>query len=158
MNNAEMIGKVHSAMYHQCQKRGYATPVDVLMDVGVLTKQNYENWRNGRVPYLEKVCTVNLHKLSFIMQQMRVYAKKAGYKESVTVYKQWGVKKKGGQGKKPVIWLRFSKTRDEDVECWYSTHFVDKSRIEYLKQIKIVPKAEKTGEEFSENNDPPKKG
>ena len=155
MNNGELIGKVHSAMYHQCQKRGYATPVDVLMDVGVLTKQNYENWRNGRVPYLERVCTVNLHKLSFIMHQMRVYAKKAGYKESVTVYKQWGVKKKGGQGRKPVIRLRFSKTGDENVERWYSTHFVDKNRIEYLKQQKSVTNVEEAGEELRESNDAP---
>lgn len=152
MNNGELIGKVHSAMYHQCQKRGYATPVDVLMDVGVLTKQNYENWRNGRVPYLERVCTVNLHKLSFIMHQMRVYAKKAGYKESVTVYKQWGVKKKGGQGRKPVIRLRFSKTGDENVERWYSTHFVDKSRIEQLKQQKTATKAEETDGELRESD------
>ena len=31
-----------SFVYHQCQKRGYAAPVDVLMAVGVLTKQKYE--------------------------------------------------------------------------------------------------------------------
>ena len=36
MNNGELIGKVHSAMYHQCQARGYAAPVDVLIDIGVL--------------------------------------------------------------------------------------------------------------------------
>lgn len=38
MNDGELIGKVHSSMYHQCQKRGYAAPVDVLMDIGVLPK------------------------------------------------------------------------------------------------------------------------
>lgn len=42
MNDDELIGKVHSAMYHQCQERGYAAPVDVLMDIGVLSKQKYE--------------------------------------------------------------------------------------------------------------------
>lgn len=36
MTEKELIGKVHSAVYHQCQRRGYATPVDVLMEVGVL--------------------------------------------------------------------------------------------------------------------------
>ena len=81
MNDGELIGKVHSAMYHQCQNQGYAAPVDVLMDIGVLPKQKYEDWRFGRVPYLEAVCTVNLRKLSFIMHQMRVYAQKAGLKK-----------------------------------------------------------------------------
>ncbi len=29
MNNGDLIGKVHSSVYHQCQARGYATSVDV---------------------------------------------------------------------------------------------------------------------------------
>ena len=40
MNDKELIGKVHSAVYHQCQRRGYAAPVDVLVEIGVLPKQN----------------------------------------------------------------------------------------------------------------------
>ena len=47
MTEKELIGKVHSAVYHQCQRRGYAAPVDVLMEVGVLPKQKYEDWRFG---------------------------------------------------------------------------------------------------------------
>lgn len=55
MDDKELIGKVHSSVYHQCQRRGYAAPVDVLMEVGVLPKQKYEDWRSGRVDYLERV-------------------------------------------------------------------------------------------------------
>lgn len=133
MTDGELTGKVHSAMYHQCQSRGYAAPVDVLMDIAVLPKQKYEDWRLGRVPYLEGVCTVNLRKLSFIMRQMRVYTEKAGLKPSFCYYKQWGVKKKNGQGHKPVIPLRFSKSGDPAIERWYATHFVDSKRIGQLK-------------------------
>lgn len=110
MNDGEMLGKVNSSMYHQCQKRGYATPVDVMMDIGILPKQQYENWRFGRIPYLEAVCTVNLRKLSVMMHQMRVYAQKAGLKPSFCYYKQWNTGKKNGQGHKTVIPLRFSKS------------------------------------------------
>lgn len=133
MNDSEIIGKVHSSVYHQCQKRGYAAPVDVLMDIGVLTKQNYENWRFGKVDYLERVCNCNLRKLSFIMKQIRVYSKKAGYKPSFCYYKRWGVKKKKGQGRKPVIQLRFSKSGDPDIERAYATHYVDTARCAELK-------------------------
>ena len=132
MDDQELIRKVHSSVYHQCQRRGYATPVDVLMDVGVLTKNRYEDWRFGRVDHLERVCTVDLRKLSFIMHQMRVYAQKAGLKPSFCFYKQWGAKKRNGQGHKPVIQLRFSKSGDPDVERWYATHFVDASVIAKL--------------------------
>ena len=133
MDDQELIRKVHSSVYHQCQRRGYATPVDVLMDVGVLTKSRYEDWRFGRVDYLERVCTVDLRKLSFIMHQMRVYAQKAGLKPSFCFYKQWGVKKKNGQGRKPVVQLRFSKSGDPEVERWYATHLVDTAVIAKLK-------------------------
>lgn len=44
MTDAELTGNVHSAVYHQFQKRGYAAPVDVLMEIGVLPKQKYEDW------------------------------------------------------------------------------------------------------------------
>lgn len=133
MTDKEIIGKVHAAVYHQCRSRGYATPVDVLMDIGVLSEQNYEDWRWGRVPYLEAACTVNLRKLSFILHQMRVYAQKSGLKPSFTCYKQWGLKKKSGQGRGPVILLRFSKSGDPGVERWYATHFVDSKRNIQLK-------------------------
>ena len=138
MNDKELIGKVHSSMYHQLKKRGYATAVDVLMDLEILSKVNYELWRNGQVPYLEKVCNINLKKLSTILHEMRVYAKKGNLKPSFCVYKRWAVKKKNGQGKKPVIKLQFSKSGSEDTENWYATHFVDTKIIEKMKEEKQV--------------------
>ena len=133
MNNGELIGKVNSATYRQCRDRGYAAPVDVLIEIGYLSKKDYENWRYGRVPYLERVCMANLSKLSTVMHQMRAYAKKAGLKPSFCYYKQWAVKKKNGQGRKPVVPLRFSKSGNTEIERWYATHFVDTKRISQLK-------------------------
>ena len=103
MNNRDLTGKVNSAMYRQCRDRGFAAPVDVLMEIGYLSKKDYENWRFGQVDYLERVCKINLRKLSLVMRQMRAYGKKAGLKPSFCYYKRWGVKKKKGQGHKPVI-------------------------------------------------------
>ena len=125
MTDKEIISKVHSSMYHRINKTGVAAPVDVLMDIGILSKKDYESWRFGRIPYLEAVCRANLRKLSFVMRQMRLYAQKNGLKPSETFYKRWGVKKPTGQGKPPVIHLRFSKSGDPNVEKWYATHFVD---------------------------------
>lgn len=88
LTDKELIGKVHSAVYHQCQQRGYAAPVDVLIDVGVLPKQKYEDWRYGKVSYLEQVCTCNLRKLSFIMSQIRKYVEKSDLKSSFCYYKR----------------------------------------------------------------------
>lgn len=136
MNEKELVGKVHSAVYHQCQKRGYAAPVDVLMDIGVLPKDKYEDWRFGRVPYLEQVCNINLHKLSFIMGQIRSYAKKSGYKPSFTYYKRWGVKKKNGV--RQTVPLRFSKSGAPEIERVYATHYVDEKQISRIKEKRLT--------------------
>lgn len=127
MNNEELTKKVHSAMYHQCQERGFAAPVDVLIDIGALQKNKYEDWRFGRINYLEAVCTTNLGKLSLIMRQMHVYAKKEGLKSSTCYYKQWGKKKNNGAP------LRFSKSGTPEIEKSYSTHFVYSKRVGELK-------------------------
>ena len=59
MNDGELKIRVTSWIYHQIQKRGYATTVDVLMDIGVLSKEDYKRWRFGKIDYLERVCKTN---------------------------------------------------------------------------------------------------
>lgn len=133
MNNRELAAKVRSAVYLQCRNRGFAAPVDVLMDVGYLSKEDYENWRHGRVDYLERVCRANLSKLSLVMREMRSYAVKAELKPSFCCYKRWGAKKKNSQGGKPGALLRFSKSGSPEIERQYATHFVDLKRTAQLK-------------------------
>ena len=110
-----VTGKVHDSMYRQSGSRGFAAPVDVLMDIGVLDKKKYNDWRHGRVPYLEAVCTVNLHKLSEIMKEVRAYAAANSLKPSFTDYRQVGSKDRK---------LRFSKSGNPAIEKAYATHYV----------------------------------
>jgi len=49
-------------------------PVDVLLGLGVLSQADYEDWRFGKVPFLERVCKANLTQLARIMHEVRVYA------------------------------------------------------------------------------------
>ena len=118
INQNELVKAFSSSMYHQMKDKGYATAVDTLMDMHILSKQDYESWRNGRVPYLEKVCNINLKKLDSVLKEMRRYADRNGLKPSFTCYKQWGRKNT------PTIKLRFSKTGNEYMEKLYATHYV----------------------------------
>lgn len=104
------------------------------MDVGILQKQKYEEWRFGKIPYVEAVCNCNLRQLSFLMKQIRCYADKTGLKPSFCYYKRWGTKKRNGQGHKPVYPLRFSKSGKAEIEKAYATHYVDSIRIAALKE------------------------
>ena len=128
MNNQQLIKKVNEVAENQRQRRGYIAPVDVLMEIGVLTKQTYEAWQFGKVSYLEKASTCNLNKLTKILQQIYKYAQKNALKPSVSQYQLWG-KKKGKA-------LRFSKSGRPEVERKYATHFVDGKQIAELKAKK----------------------
>ena len=108
---------IRSSMTEQCHRRGYAAPVDVLLDVGVLEKKKHEDWRYGRVTYLEQVCNANLHKLTEIMKNIRICAKDLDLQPSLSYYRQWGAKSRK---------LRFSKSGDPNIEKHYATHYVVK--------------------------------
>lgn len=92
-NHDNLVGEVGNSMYHQVNNTGYATAVQTLMGMHILSKEDYERWRNGQVPYLEKVCKANLKKLAAILNEMKRYATKNNLKPSFTYYKQWGRKK-----------------------------------------------------------------
>lgn len=127
MNDQQLIKKVNEVAENQRQQRGYIAPVDVLMEIGVLTKQNYEAWRFGKVSYLEKACTCNLNKLTKILKQIYKYAQINDLKPSVSQYRLWGKKGKA---------LRFSKSGRLEVERKYATHFVDSKQIAQINSKK----------------------
>lgn len=132
MNDRELCCKVHSAMYALIKEKGVASPAEVLIAIGVLSKENYENWRFGRIPYLERVCTMNLSKLATVSHEIRVYARKNNLKASWSDYRKWG---KGN-----AIRLRFSKSGDEKVEWAYATHYVSQNKVKEAQERKAFQK------------------
>ena len=133
MNDEELRARVRESMFRQCHMRGYAAPADVLMDIGALSKKNYEDWRFGRADTLERVCSMNLSKLSAVLHEMYACAKAQNLKPSFCYYKRWGVRKRSGTDHKPVIPLQFSKSGSPEIEWSYATHFVDSARVQELK-------------------------
>ena len=48
--------------------------VEVLLRLQRITKKQHEDWRFGRIPYLERVCAGNLSKLSAILRILDLHA------------------------------------------------------------------------------------
>jgi hypothetical protein len=92
------------------------TPVDVLIGMGLLTREQLEDWRRGRMPYLERIINCNLARLGRLLRILRFHAHDLNLKPSWTAYMRWG--------KGPKQRLRFSKSGDPKVEEAYATHFV----------------------------------
>src|SRR5262245_4104705 len=92
------------------------TPIEVFVQMGLLSKPDVESWRFGRTPYLEKVIQCNLAKASRILRLLRMHVHDLDMRPSQTAYVKWG------KGRRTP--LRFSKTGDPKLEEDYSRHFL----------------------------------
>lgn len=115
-NRQEIEAKVPRICGQIVSEKGYVAPVDMFLALSWLSKEDYENWRFGRIPYLEKVMGGSLNRLSWAMKCLRQWASHSKLKPSQTVYKK--------RGKGSTIVLRFSKYNQPQIEKSYSTHFV----------------------------------
>jgi hypothetical protein len=116
LNRNDLIKQMNEASSVVLREKGYICFVDVLIQMGKLGRENYEAWRFRLIPYLERVITVNLAKLNYMLRKLHENAKKGGLRPSRTAHVSWG---KGAR-----IPLRFSNSGDPNIEEAYSTHFL----------------------------------
>ena len=88
------------------------TSVEVLRRMDYLRKEHEERWRNGQVPYLERVLGANLSKLNRLLRILHIHALACKMKPFDRVHKRKG--KRNGK-----ITLRFSKSGDPNLEKAY---------------------------------------
>lgn len=131
MNNSELEKKINIIVYEVANQKGYISSIDILIQLGYLSLTDYENWRKGKIEYLEKACQVNLGKLTTINRILRQVSGKMKLKPSWMAYNKFG--------KGPKMKLRFSKSGDENIEQAYSTHYVNEYRINQLIELKRNP-------------------
>ena len=121
MNNTDLRNKIKLIGKEIIEEKGYLTSIDVLLKLDYLSEKDYENWKFGKVEYLEKVCGVNLKKLSTINKTIREISGQWNLKKSWTAYNKYG------KGKK--IRLRFSKSGNEQIEQAYATHYINTEKV-----------------------------
>jgi hypothetical protein len=111
-----MFPRIERAVAEQLAEGNVVAPVDVLVGMGLLRTDHLEDWRRGRIAYLERVITCNLSRVSRLLRIMRFHAHDLDLESSFTVYNR--------HGKGPRQLLRFSKTGDANLDSAYATHFV----------------------------------
>ena len=84
--------------------------------MGKLAKEDYEAWRLGTIPYLERAIRLNLSQLKDMLRTLKDNARKGGLRPNGTVYVSWG--------KRPRRPLRFSRSGNPGIEQAHATHFV----------------------------------
>jgi hypothetical protein len=119
----DVVGRGHSDIEHRVvraaeaalSERKFVTAIDVLVGLGWLEPRRVDEWRQGRVDYLERVTIASLGKISTAMRCFRRWAQARGLKPSETEYLTRTRDRRR---------LRFSKTGDPGIELAYRTHLV----------------------------------
>ena len=92
------------------------TTVDVLVGMDILRARDLEDWRLGRIPFLERVIQGNLSKLRRLLRVLGYYCHDLNLIASTAAYARLG--------KGPSSPLRFTKTGESRLEAIYARHFV----------------------------------
>ena len=109
--------KVVRAMDAILERQNSVSPIDVMLQLQRLTPKQVEDRRFARIAYLERVTAGGLGTVNRILRLMRFHAHDLNLIPSQTVYRKWG---KG----KTRIMLRFSKSREPNLEAAWSRHYV----------------------------------
>jgi hypothetical protein len=114
-DRASIERKVARAAETALGKRKFVTAIDVLVGVGWLEPRRVDEWRQGRVDYLERATIASLGKISTAMRCFRRWAQARGLNPGETAYLA------RTRDRRP---LRFSKSGDPAIERAYRTHWV----------------------------------
>jgi hypothetical protein len=114
-NRGDIDRRVVRAAEAALAERKFVTAIDVLVGVGWLEPHRVDEWRQGRVDYLERVTVANLGRISTAMRSFRGWAEARGLKPSETAYVA------RSRDRRP---LRFSKSGNPEIERVYRTHWV----------------------------------
>jgi hypothetical protein len=107
-------------------RQRYVSAIDVLSGMGLLTPKHVDDWRKGRIDFLERMIQGNLRKISSTMAIFRRWAKEKGLTPSETGYVR---RTRSGR-----VALQFSKSGDAGIEKNYRTHYISPSLSEQKKQ------------------------
>ena len=90
LNRKELTGKLGPISSESLKKKGHISYVDIFIKLGYLSEADYKNWREKKVPYLERVVKVNLTRISLIMKDVAKNCKNGKLKPSNTIYNSYG--------------------------------------------------------------------
>ena len=121
-NREELEVRVIRAAEAALGRQQYVSAIDVLCGMRLLQPTHVDQWRKGRIDFLERMIQGNLGKISSSMQMFHRWAQQQGLKPSETAYMR-GTR----SGTMP---LQFSKSGDPGIEKRYRTHYLSRAMKE----------------------------
>ncbi|MGO9257881.1 MAG: DUF2293 domain-containing protein [Bryobacteraceae bacterium] len=131
-NASKLESRMVQAAEAALENQKFVSPIDVLLGMGRLTPSHIEQWRHGRIDYLEQLVQGNLHKIADILHTFRQWALAKGLQPSETRYMRHG---HGGNQE-----LRFSASGNPEMERLYRTHYISRE-LSAAKRQKLEEKS-----------------
>jgi hypothetical protein len=135
MNNIELVKKVKTILDGLLKEKKIVCAIGLFLGLGYLSPTILNDWRRGRILYLEKGLQVNLSKLTLVMKEYRRWALEQGLLARETAYVQHATRN--------TIHLRFSKSGQANIETNYRTHYIS-SALTLQKQQRLIDKIERS--------------
>ena len=136
-NQKKLQQRVLQSAEETLYKQHYVSAIDLFIGMNLLQPQHVNDWKKGKIPYLEKVIQGSLGKITFSMKCFRGWASEKGLKPRCTEY---FVKTSGPKRK-----LKFSISGAPSLEEFYRTHYICPTLSE-KKQKKLQEKLDKPSE------------
>ena len=136
MSRREITARVRRLAEEALAEKGYAAPIDVLVGLGWLAPVRVDEWRQGRLPALERGVQANLSKVSDAMADFHRWARGRGLVPSRTEY----VARTRDRRQ-----LQFSVSGKASIEEAYRTHWVS-PRLSEAKRRRLVETASRAPE------------
>lgn len=115
MKRPALHERVAKAAAAALAERKVVSSIDVLVGLGWLPPSRLDEWRQGRLEYLERAVDANLEKISAAMRSFHAWARHRELRPSETAY----VARTRDRRQ-----LRFSKSGNPAIELAYRTHWV----------------------------------
>lgn len=124
-NRQELEARVIRAAETALSRKQFVSAIDVFCGMDRLSAKQVDDWRKGRIDFLERVIQGNMRKISLSMAIFRRWARDKKLQPRET-----GYVRRTRSGRIP---LQFSKSGDPQIEKSYRTHY------KYPGALKIKP-------------------
>jgi len=115
-NASKLESRAIQAAEAALERQKFVAPIDVLLGIGRLVPSHIEQWRHGRIDYLEQVVQGRPDRILEMLLAFRGWALAKGLQPSETRYMR--------HGREGDVELRFTADGNPEIERLYRTHYV----------------------------------
>ncbi len=104
--------KIKAAVLRILSRQRFVSPIDVFVEMGLLMPADLTRWKQGQIPFLERVIRCHLSRAGRLLRLLRFHVHDLNLAPSMTVYQHGSHR------------LRFSPSGEPKIEEAWSRHFV----------------------------------